>query len=139
MGKRLGAKADSKRIFAESQQCFYLSGRNRLDYSRQFASWIIGQSEEPGAIRIWIAIFAQENVIAGAVARNNVDPLDGKELSQARSQPKLFVGHAAGGEDSNLPSGKMPQLGDGMGNGRLPVGRDQFTVVENFWFEQAAF
>ena len=104
-------KSEVDRIFAESDQRFDLAGSDRHPtISRSLAPGSVRHAQEPRAVGVWIAIGAEQNVVARTGARNDIDQIGRRALRELRRQPELFVRHSAGSEDRDLPAGKMFQL-----------------------------
>src|SRR5207245_829146 len=91
------------------------------------------------AVAVWVPICAQENVITGTGARDDVDELHAEQSRNLRGQPKLLVGHAAERDDRDFPTVKLPQLQGGLGNRGLPVNRGQFLSGRDPRLEQSFF
>ena len=101
------------RIFAERDQRLDLAGRdasrNLLQASRPAST---RQAEDSlRAVRVRIAIFAQQNVVArSACAARCRCSVDAEKFRETRGEPEFFVRHAAGGEDRDFPAREMFQL-----------------------------
>src|SRR5205085_4148562 len=105
--KLFDGEPDLDRILTESDERLHATPDNIVLDLAQSRARRRSHAEKACTVRVWIPVGAQKNVIVRAGARNDVDRIDAEKFRELRSEPKLFVRHAAGSNDGDFPTGEM--------------------------------
>src|SRR5205814_8213621 len=85
---------------------------------------------------VWIAVLTEQNIVAVAAPRHDVDVTNAEKVGNLARQPKFFVGHSPRSNDRNVGTDDLPELQRRLIDRALPVHRRQFFPVRNFRPEQ---
>ncbi len=102
-----GRNSQSHRVFAQRDQCLYMSGFHGVRDGGQFCAGLRSYSKQSRAVGVRISIFAQKNIVAGTCARYNIDQLNTERSGELQCHPKFFVGHPARSDDCNFQAGQL--------------------------------
>src|SRR5207245_3004144 len=78
-----------------------------------------------------------QNIVALAEARHDVDVANGEYVRDFTCEPKLLVGHAAGGDDRDVFSAELSELEGRVRDRALPIARHEFFSIGNLGLEDA--
>src|SRR5260370_39431960 len=123
-------------MFTEHEQCSDLSRLRSVDDLRKFRARFRIQTEDQSRSGcVWIAVFAQQDVVALAVARHDIDVTSAEQVRDLAYKPKFFIGHPAGGDDRDVCAAELSELERRVRDRTLPIARDEFFSIGNLRLE----
>src|ERR1051326_7270781 len=85
-----GSDPDRDWIFVQREEGFDTPVFHRLRDLRQFRARLGSDSEQTRAVAVRVAVFAEQNVVAGSGVRHNVDQTDAERSRQLCGEPELL-------------------------------------------------